>query len=207
VSGPSETPWYSLDLDGDHLSIEAEGLALRFDRSEGPWSHAIAVATDRDGSFEPVATSLVWDAERDDSVRVAAPVFQELQLKADPDGNPQTLLLGMSGRHHFSGVFTVSRRDGGVGVDVDVVDRCRGEVFGLASTYTVRLDSGHLETSDESAISWSLGSRRLSFSAGASTRLAMAEAGRRATRVQAVPSAIDASPSRRWQYSWTLTSS
>jgi hypothetical protein len=206
VSGPSETPWYNLDLDGDHLSIEAEGLALRFARTEGPWTHAIAVATDRDRPAEPVATALVWDAERDDPTRVASPVFQELRLKTDPDGNPQALLLGMSGRHHFSGVFTFTRRDDGVAIDVDVVDRCRGEVLGLASTYTVRLDSGDLETSDESSISWSLGPRRLSFSAGASTRLAMAEAGRRATRVQAVPSTIDASPSRRWQYSWYLTS-
>jgi hypothetical protein len=206
VSGVSEIDWFSFDLDGDHLSIEAVGLALRFDRTEGPWSHMIAVASEPGGKFEPIATSLAWNADMDDPARVASPVFQELRFKADRDGNPQALLLGMSGRHHFSGVFTVSRRDGGVGVDVDVVDRCRGEVLGLASTYTVRLDSGHLETSDESAISWSLGPRRLSFSAGASTRLAMAEAGRRATRVQAVPSAIDASPSRRWQYSWTLTS-
>ena len=82
--------------------------------------------------------------------RVAGPVFQEMQVQLDPEGRPQVLLLGMSGRHHFSGVFTVSNAETGVSLAVDLVDRPpRKSGPGLASTYTVALHSGDLAASDE----------------------------------------------------------
>lgn len=147
-----------------------------------------------------------WDEERDDPERVISPVFQELQLHRDPEGRPHVLLLGMSGAHHFSADFLCEDRDGAARIAVDVADRCRrADTAFHASTYDMTLDSGQLVAADASTIAWDADEGRLTLAAGPSTSLAMAESGRRGTRVQALAETGVVGATRRWQYSWSLT--
>ena len=198
--------WFQVDREGDHLVIETRGLSIRFDRPDDRWTHAILAPRTLDGPPETIARAVEWSPTPGEPDRVAGPVFQEMQMQLDPEGRPQILLLGMSGRHHFSGVFTLSKTANGITLAVDVVDRCRGELAALASTYTVALHSGDLVASDQTSVTWSLDGCRLDFTAGDSTQLALAEAGRGATRVQAIWVESGKSQSRRWQYDWSLIS-
>lgn len=191
---------------GDVRSIVGPGFALIFRRLGDRWTHSIEVARTEGGPRETVATSLEWDADRDDPTRVASPVIQELQLQGIERGRRQALGIGMSGSHHFSAAFEVTGKDGNVSLTVDIADRCREPgLASLASTYTALLRSGDLLACDDSAITWDLGRRLLRFAAGPSTRVALAEAGRRATRVQALAEIGVAGATRRWQYSWSLS--
>lgn len=202
MSGPGA---FTVEDEGDTRSIVGRGFALVFRRRGDRWTHAVEVARSPGDAREPIATSLEWDAGRDDPARVASPVFQELQFQIDGEGRPQALALGMSGRHHFSAAFVVESAGDVMRLAVDVADRCREPAEFLASTYTAPLHSGQLAASDASAIAWDLGDGRLVFSAGPSTRVGMAEAGRRATRVQALAEIGVAGATRRWQYSWSLS--
>ena len=72
-------------------------------------------------------------------------------------------------------------------LDVDVADRCRAPVESLAATYTVRLDSSALDRRRPAGDH--LGQRRAGRGPArargrAPSTLALAEAGRHATRVQ-----------------------
>jgi hypothetical protein len=150
--------------------------------------------------------STEWDPERDDPERVASPVFQELQLQRDDEGRPHVLLLGMAGAHHFSAAFVCDEVEGESRVSIDVADRCRVAGAGfLASTYVMSVHSGQLASCDESSIAWDCPQGRLVLAAGPGTRLALAEAGRSATRVQALPEIGAVGATRRWQYSWSLS--
>ncbi len=192
---------------GEVRSIVGPDFALAFARSGDRWTHAIELAIAPGGPRLAIARSVEWDAGRDDPDRVAGPVFQELHFQDDPGGMPQALLVGMSGPHHFSAVFTMTGGAGGLALDVDVVDRCRPAPAALASTYTASLRSGDLAAADDRAIAWDIPPRRLAFAAGPGTRVGLAEAGRAATRVQALadPAAEGASPTRRWRYRWEFS--
>ena len=108
------------------------------------------------------------------------------------DGASGALLIGQSGPHHFSAVVTV-RRDGATAssIEVDVADRCRAPVEVLASTYSV---AARFERPDRrrpgsrSSGSWRAPGPRLASNSatGAGPASRLAEAGRRATRVQAL---------------------
>jgi hypothetical protein len=197
---------FTIEDEGDSRSIIGRDFALVFHPLGDRWTHSVEAARTAGGPRETIATATEWDAERDDPTRVVSPVFQEIQFHEAGSGRPQALLLGMSGRHHFSAAFVVEEKEGGVTLSVDVADRCReaGSTL-LASTYTALLHSGELSECDESRIAWDLGGRRLTLAAGPSTRVGLAEAGRRATRVQALADIGVAGPTRRWQYSWCLS--
>jgi hypothetical protein len=202
----SDPGGFLIEDEGDSRSISGRGFAVVFHRVGDRWTHVIEVERETGGPREPIASAVEWDADRDDPARVVSPVFQELQFQAVSPDRPQALLLGMSGRHHFSAAFVVEIAGEGVTLAVDVADRCRESgVAILASTYTALLHSGELAESDESRIAWDLGGRRLAFAAGDATRVGLAEAGRRATRVQAFAEIAVAGATRRWQYSWSLS--
>ena len=189
----------TIENSGEIRSIVGSDFALIFERSDDRWTHAIAVAG------EPIARSVEWYADRDDPARVVSPVFQELHFQTDPAGNHQALLVGMSGTHHFSAVFTLTEAETATTLAVDIADRTRSQAIALASTYTVMLNSSDLADCDESAISWSLPAHRLEFRAGTMTKVGAAEAGRRATRVQAWIEASAPPATHRWQYEWRFT--
>ncbi len=190
---------------GDLRTIVGPDFALIFERADDRWTHSIAVSASPGAPRETIARAIEWAHDRDDPTRVVSPVFQELHFQNHSDGTPQALLVGMSGRHHFSAVFSLVERAEGSTLSVDVADRAPSDVVALASTYAVMLHSGDLEGCDESMICWSISDRRLRFQAVASARVGLAEAGRRATRVQVGIDANSSTPTRRWQYSWDFS--
>ena len=107
-----------------------------------------------------------------------------------------------------SAVVTISddpERAGGVIVDFDVADRCRAEVASLAATYLVRLGSSELRDAGAHAIAWAddrLGPGALKLESDAGATLALAEAGRRCTRAQALARLEDGSFTHRLRYRW-----
>jgi hypothetical protein len=205
VSARARSP-FTIVEEEDARSIAGRHFWLSFARVGDRWTHAVLLSRLAFGPREMVAKAQEWDAERDDPARVASPVFQELQIQTDPAGRPQALLLGMSGRHHFSAAFLMDEVEGEVTLSVDVADRSRDEgVSTLASTYLVATPSSRLVAGDELSIAWDWGIGRLTCAAGPWTRLSLAEAGRSATRVQALAEIGVAGATRRWQYSWSLS--
>jgi hypothetical protein len=201
VSGPER---FRIDEGESHLTITWR-IALGFFRHEDCWTHYFGVVINPFGAHDHAGFALEWNPDRDDPERVVSPVFQELQLQHDGEGRPHVLLLGMAGTHHFSAAFVCDEVDGVSRISVDVADRCRVAGAGfVASTYHLALDSGRLAEADESSIAWNHDEGRLVLTAGPGTRLAMAEAGRQATRVQAMPEIGVVGATRRWQYSWEL---
>ena len=122
------------------------------------------------------------------------------------------LLTGLSFSHHFSAAVTLSRdpqHRGGLLLDFDVADRCRSPVESLAATYLVGLDSGALEAADSDRIVWQPGTAvqgRLELLAGPGASLALAEAGRTATRIQIVATIQPGTFTHRLRYGWRWTS-
>jgi len=187
-----------LVTDGDLRSIATPTLRLAFRWVGDRWTHALEVGRD---ARVPIAWPIEGDPARDDPARVVSPAFQQLEFQEAGSGL-QALLVGQSGPHHFSAVFTVEESGGGAAVTVDVADRCRGPVEALASTYWVDAVSGDLVDADESAIRWSVAGGRLGFEATPPTRAQLSEAGRRATRVQATAPIVAGVHTHRCIYRW-----
>lgn len=187
----------------DQVRLRGPGLGAVFRKFNDCWREGIL------GSA--VAQSLVLpDANR---ARVAHPVYQEVQLHGAAVGPRLCLLLtGSSFDHHFSAAVTLSADPDDAAsplLEFDVADRCRSAVESLAATYVVGLDSGALVSADRARIVWEVGSAfrgRLELRAGPGSSLAMAEAGRHATRVQIVATIEPAVFTHRLRYGWRWTS-
>jgi hypothetical protein len=115
-------------------------------------------------------------------------------------------------QHHFSASVSLYRDQEAerfVVLEIDVADRCRAPVSALAATYLVRLGSSELADASQHAITWSgfapeaaPGPRRLELRCDPPGSLALAEAGRNATRVQAVAAIDPAVFTHRLRYRW-----
>lgn len=190
-----------LDTTDDFRRIAVRGLALEFRWDGDRWSHDLIL--DPDGAAVRVARSFELAPDHVQPDRVVSPSYQDLHLH-EGDGPPRFLLVGQAGPHHFSAVFTVSESEGGALVEVDVADRCRSAVSGLGATYVVDLPSGDLREADAGRLAWEPGTAAgsLMFEAVGPTRLAFAEAGRRATRAQADAPIDPADRTHRLAYRW-----
>ena len=138
------------------------------------------------------------------------------QLQFQRDGSTlQALLVGQSGPHHFSAVFAfdeipdrdVPGRPLAEGsprllIRVDVADRSRGPVESLGATYTVDARSDDLVDAGPTVAAWGFGPDRLTFAAVGPAHVSLAEAGRRATRIQALAGTLEGASTRRFVYSW-----
>jgi hypothetical protein len=181
-----------------------------FTRSGERWTHALVLPS---LPGIAVAQTVECEADQKSSQRVASPVYQELQPHELAGGSSLCLLLtGRLLEHHFSAAVTLGRgrQDArGLILDFDVADRCRAAVEVLAATYLVRLDSGALEEAGPDAIIWTTDPARrqqLALHAEPPATLLLAEAGRQATRVQAVASLAPGSFTHRLRYQWRWTS-
>ncbi|HWE36286.1 MAG TPA: hypothetical protein VG406_06910 [Isosphaeraceae bacterium] len=182
--------------------VRAPGLVVEFHRLGDRWTHDVAVGPR--GAPAVVAVAVEADAERDGPTRVVSPTYQELDFERGAD-RVGALLLGQAGPHHFSAVFAVWEDPGQVGVVVDVADRCRVPVESLACTYRLDLPAAALRSADPGAIAWDLPGGRLEFMAKEPARVAVAEAGRRGTLVQAEAGIDSKSHTQRCLYRWLWT--
>jgi len=119
---------------------------------------------------------------------------------------PLTAFIALAFGASGAAMAQPSATETGVELTVDLADRCRAGVAVVAATYLVDLTSGALAEADPGHIAWTLDAGRLAFEAAAeSTRVALAEAGRRATQVQALAALDPGSGTHRAIYRWTWT--
>jgi hypothetical protein len=186
-----------LETIGECRSIVTPTLRLAFRWVDDRWVHSIEPGR----SGIPIAWTIEGDPSRDDPSRVVSPAYQQLEFQEGGRGL-QALLVGQSGPHHFSAVFTVEESEGGTDIAADVADRCRVPIQALACTYWVDVRSGDLLDADTSGIQWSIASGRLAFGASSPGSAQLSEAGRRATRVQANASLVPGAYTHRCLYQW-----
>lgn len=208
MPGPVESDLRSA-IGDERATLLAEGLGLEFRKLGDRWAHAIVGP----GPGRVLAESTSAPPGDEDPARVVSPVYQELQLHGPETGPSLCLLLtGLFFQHHFSAAVTLSRdpvQGRGVFLDLDVADRCRSRVECLAATYLVRLDSGALVSADPERIAWQVdspGAGLLELVAVPPAALAIAEAGRKATRVGILASIQPGSFTHRLRYGWRWTS-
>ena len=188
----------------DLRSIKARGLRLVFRWTGARWEHWLDHQPDDRSRPRVLAVSVEDDPTRADPARVVSPAFQQLHFQAEGPAI-RALLVGQSGPHHFSAVFTVEEQDAGhVSIRVDVADRCRAPIEILASTYIVDARSGELREASPSLAAWDLGPDLgcLTFFAGKPAQVALAEAGRAATQIQAYDGPEANSATHRLFYQW-----
>ncbi|AGA25557.1 hypothetical protein [Singulisphaera acidiphila] len=189
----------------DRRTIAALGFRLSFFRVGERWSHALAVGPEsRSPLTETLAEVVEGDPDRDDRTRVVSPAYQEVQEHAVPDGIC-LLLTGQSTPHHFSAVVTARLDAEGVTIEFDVADRCREPVVTLGAMYLVRLGSSDLIDAGTGRIAWegdALGAGRLEFAADDPASVSLSEAGRRASRVQALARIVPTERTQRLLYRW-----
>jgi hypothetical protein len=191
----------------DRAVMSGPGYQVTFVRTSGRWTHHLEL----DGT--EVVLAVESDPDRDDPARVVSPIYQEVQHH-DILKTPSlcALLTGQLAQHHFSAAASLFRdveQPNRLVLDIDLADRCRATVESLAATYLVRLDSGALVDAGPQRIVWNRGGpsqARLELSAELPGRLALAEAGRHATRVQALAAIQRGTFTHRLRYSWFWTS-
>ena len=181
------------------VTLDEGPLRLLFRWDERRWSHEVWVEGDM------LASTLEWEEGRDDPSRVLSPAFQHLNAGMTGSG-ARALLVGQWGKHHGSAVFEIRRKGEDVEVDVDLAVRTRAEIHAIACTYTVQRSSGDLIDAGPEGIVWSLAENEtiLRFEPGGdeATRVGMAEAGRRLTRVQATVDIVEGILTHRLHYRW-----
>jgi hypothetical protein len=200
VSKP-DFSWIESD---DRAVMAGPGLLVTFARTSGLWTHRLEF----DGN--EVVLAVESDPERDDATRVLSPVYQELhQHELTEAPGLCALLTGQLAQHHFSAAVSLFRdvkRPDRVILDIDIADRCRAPVESLAATYLVRLDSGAPVDAGPNMIVWNPLQGRLELDAEPPSVLALAEAGRHATRVQALAEIQPGTFTHRLRYRWRWTS-
>ena len=193
----------------DRQFLLAPGLRLAFVRAGERWTHCLSVGNGDPSLLSLIAATVEGDPEHDDPARVVSPTYQDVQPHFT-EGETCALLTGLSIPHHFSAVVT-ARRDGPTAVvEIDVADRCRAPIEALAATYLVQLGSSDLVDADAERIVWggeALGQGRLEFRTRGAVDVALSEAGRRATRVQALARLVPTTHTQRLFYSWRWTPS
>jgi hypothetical protein len=198
---------FHAELDDDRASLHGPGLGVVFRRHGDRWTEAIFSP---DPAIERITAAELQPSDESPS-RLAHPVYQEVRLhKTSGRAGVCLLLTGLAFHHHFSAAVTLTPDESGrVRLDFDIADRCRAPIDVLAATYLVRLDSGALLAADPTRIAWNLespGAGRLELLAGPESSLALAEAGRRATRVQILAAIRNPDRTHRLRYGWRWTS-
>lgn len=186
-----------LESSDDRRAIVTPSLRLVFFWTGDRWRHQVEL-----GDLGPLVASVEILGDHRDHARVLSPAYQQFHWE-HRGRSVHAMLLGQSGPHHFSAVFTVCEMAEGAEVTVDVADRCRSEVTELAATYHVRLLGGDLATAEPERVAWSpVSGKRLIFTAQPQARIALAEAGRQATRVQVLAGPRPKDYTHRLAYAW-----
>ena len=191
----------------DRRVIAGLGLRLTCLWTGERWTHLF----ERDdpetpANAEPLGEAAESDPARPNRLRVTSPTYQELHEHPMP-GGVRILLTGQETPHIFSAVVTAQIHNGDLVIEFDVADRCREAVEILGAMYLVRLDSSALVDASPGRIAWEggpLGQGRLEFEVvdPESGSVSLAEAGRRASRVQALARIRPNDHTQRLHYRW-----
>jgi hypothetical protein len=204
------SPVLTWEESDDRVVMSGPGLRFAFARLGDRWTHRL----ERPGEGESVIGCAVEsDLERDSPARVVSPVYQEIHRHERAREPGLCLLLtGRLFQHHFSAAVDLRiepDRPESLVLDIDVADRCRAPVESVAATYSVGFDSSALADAGPQLIAWDVGGRcqaRLELLADPPCTLALAEAGRRASRVQVLAAIQPATFTYRLCYRWRWTS-
>jgi hypothetical protein len=203
-------PVLSWEESDDRAVMSGPGLRLAFARLGDSWTHRLELpgANDRE-----IACAVESDLERDSPARIVSPVYQEIHRHERALAPGLCLLLtGRLFQHHFSAAVSLRidpDRPGGLVLDIDVADRCRTLVESVAATYLVRLDQSALVDAGPHLITWHVEEQcpaRIELIADPPCTLALAEAGRRGSRVQVLAAIQPATFTYRLRYRWRWTS-
>jgi len=208
---------FSWEESEDRLVIDAIRARITFLRHDDRWTHEIAFS-DEPGAIASAGVSwlvksLECAPDHGDPGRIVSPVYQEIhrhELPHDEFGAARVLLTGRLFEHHFSAAVSMIRDpdEPSFGVlEFDVADRCRAPVEVLAATYLVNAGSSELATAGPQAIVWTglvpgVETTRLEIRCDPPSALVMAEAGRQATRVQALAAIDPGLFTHRLTYRW-----
>lgn len=179
----------------DRRQLLQAPIRLDFDWLGDRWTHSIQ-HLDLPGS---IVRAESIDPPSDRPECLISPAYQE--ITQDEDGS-LLMLIGRAGGHHVSAVVT--RTDGGFGFDV--ANRCSLADPRSAATYLLDGTSSDLEDARDDRIVWRLGPGRLILTAESGSRLALAEAGRRYTRVQILALSQPDQRTQRLAYRWEWAS-
>lgn len=208
---------FSWEESEDRLVIDTSGARVTFLRQNDRWTHEI-VFSHEPGTSTPAGTfwlvkSQECGPDHADPGRIVSPVYQEIhphELPGDDFGAFRVLLTGRVFEHYFSAAVSVIRdpQEPSFGVlEFDVADRCRIPVQVLAATYLVNAGSSELVTAGPQGIVWTglvpgVQTTWLEVSCDPPSTLAMAEAGRQATRVQTLAAIHPGLFTHRLAYRW-----
>ena len=203
------------DHGAEECVISGPGARITFVRSGDRWTHDLNLGVDSAASdvSQTIASTVETPSDHDDPTRIISPVYQELhrhEFSGDKLRGICLLLTGRLFQHHFSAAvshFLDPAEPEFVVLDYDIADRCRSPVSALAATYLVRLGSSDLVDADSSTISWAgpnlgPGVNTLELRCDPPGSLALAEAGRQATRVQALAAIHPTLFTHRLRYRW-----
>ncbi len=206
----SNFTWEQTD---DRCVIRGRGVEITFERADDRWTHHLVFDGIRAVAIETVA-------DQADGAQVLSPVYQEITRHDFAGDRMRGLCLLLTGRlfaHHFSAAVSVlTERDDpeAVVIEFDVADRCRALVASLAATYQLAVGSSELSDAGPHVIAWrpaaseaEVVSGQIELKCDAPGSLSLAEAGRRATRVQALAAIVPGQFTHRLRYRWRWVSS
>jgi hypothetical protein len=213
-----EFTWEETDL---QCVIGGRGVQISFKRTGDRWTHHLSFTSSQDPNDGPrvLASALEHQGDADDPTRIVSPVYQEIsrhEFAGDRMRGVCALLTGRLLTHHFSAAISLFEDPGEPGsvlIDFDVADRCRAPVSSLAATYALRLGSSELKSASSQAIAWgpmepgaAAGWGLLELLCDSPGGLALAEAGRQSTRVQALAPIDPSQFTHRLRYRWRWAS-
>jgi hypothetical protein len=214
----SEFGWQQTD---DRCVIHGRGVRLAFERTGDRWTHSLEFGPATAGSESSGirADALQASTDQDDAARIVSPVYQELTRHEFAGDGMRGVCLLLTGRlfaHHFSAAVSVQiepDEPSWVVIEFDIADRCRVAVASLSAPYQLPAGSSDLIDAGPHAITWSraapdagIPAGRLELRCDSPGSLALAEAGRQATRVQALAAIDPARFTHRLRYRWLWAS-
>lgn len=138
-----------------YQAIGTSGFKLVFHWVEDRWAHAILVGEAPETHL--AVRSIEGGVIGYDAREIAEPVYQEVNIGRDGDA-AVALLIGQSGRHHFSATFRLVEMGTNISVHADIADRQTRplpEPRPLACTYVVESPPNCIEESSHKFVRWS----------------------------------------------------
>jgi hypothetical protein len=194
------------------ISLTGPIVRLEFRRLGDSWAHRIVFSE----TSRPLATSVEPQPDRDDSLNLASPSYQEVRLlNSGLAVSGVVAAIGRFGPHHFATTFNLTDNSPDeVGywsgfLKVDIADRCSSASRHVAATYTLHAPPTAIAWANEVGAAWDFGREggpKLTFKLepviAGGERVCISEAGRGACSAQVSVAVPDSSKTARLSYSF-----